>query len=230
MAERGPAPRIPAFDTPAVKWEGLRLRVPEMPSRDEIAAAVASGDPEMAGRWRERRVEVVVAGYNHAVRAVYGADAKRFVRKDLTRSKLYGALSAAADVMCEHDVPPGEWAEWRLRYLLGKGMAEPAFIGQVMNAKTVAKMRGFFRSTAKVDAQPKQDYQRWHYEQMFRAAEAQRRWEWGDEPDGRTAVAATPWYYEMRRAERARGELDPLLNWPSPKNDPTGKRGGGSTR
>lgn len=214
--QRGPRPQVPPLDEPETRWVGTRIRVPDMPTSFAVKDAAAAGDHELAGRSREARVRIVVDAYNAALVKVYGpGEARGYFRPDLTRSKLYPLLCAAADVLCDRDIPPGSWAEWRLAQAKARG-EKPWPIGRVMQPKTVARCWGLWKHEAHVPAEIVKKYDRWHIEQMLRAREAWARWEWGEDPP----MSSTKWYGDMRREERARGELDPLFNWPSPRNSP----------
>lgn len=206
--QRGPRPSVPAFDRPAVRYEGLRSRVPE----PTAAQRAQMGEDAV----REARVSAVVFGFDAALRKVYGG--RGFYCRDITRSKVYPQLVAAADVLCEHDIPPGEWAEWRLGEAKKRG-EKPWALGRVMQATVIHKLRGFFRRTAKADPTPRQDWKPYHLEQRLRAREADLRWKWGDDPP---MLNFPREYTAMRERERQMGDAyaDPLFNWPSPNNKP----------
>jgi hypothetical protein len=206
--QRGERPRIPAFDIPPVRHEGLRARVPEVPSKDidRLGGPVAV---------RGLQVDAVVRGYAVAVRKVYGTS---FYCKDITRTRAYPQLVQAAEILLEHDIPPGEWAEWRLTFAKEKG--EPAWpLGRVMQPASIKKLRGYFRHAGKVDATPRRDWKPYHDEQRYRAREADLLWKWGENPPMLTFPKT---YTDMRAKERKLGKeyADPLYNWPSPNNAP----------
>lgn len=191
---RGPPPRVPAKDPVPREAQGRPL-IPEH-----------TPDPA--------KVQILVECYNAAARAALGPRAPRaFGSSDPERSKHYPALLRAAEALVEHDIAPRAWADWRLDF--AKKTRRHMGVTQVFQAATIVKLRGYFRRNHDLEGGVRSRPERYHFEQMFREREAWKRWEWGDMPDGSSGITAEPWYYEMRRRERAEGHLDPLDLWPS---------------
>lgn len=207
LEKRGPRPSIPGLDRPAVKYPDLRIRIPEMLPDVPV-------DSDYYARLRELQVAALVNGYDGAVRRVYGG--RGFFCKDITRSKIYPALLKAVDVMVAEDIPPGEWAEWRLREAKKQGAwRKPWPLGRVFQPKVVHRLRGYFRHAAKTSPDAVQDWKPWHNEQLYRTREAELTWIWGANPP---MLAFPQWYTKMRAAEIKQGCVDPLELWQSPRN------------
>lgn len=243
MEERGPHPSIPTPDKVPMSYEGWNAYVPELPNayaleahrsassraveraneslRQEGKAPTAESftAEELSAQLRELQALFVVRSYQRAVRHVYGIDVPLFVRRgrsvDLTREKQYPQLVEAARVLCDHAIPPTAWAAWRLEYAKKRGAKKPLGITQIMQPKTIERLRGFFR---KEYVGPSQTllFERWHAEQAYRADEARARWAFGPGVNLRDlGFSYEKWYGDMRRAEIAQGIVDPLDCWPT---------------
>lgn len=195
-SELGPAPVIPPKD-PVPRVSFGHCLIPEQATPATCA-------------------QLLVESFNGASRTVYGVRCPlAFVNSDVSRSKHYQALVKAAEVLVEYDIAPRAWAEWRLGH--AKKVGRRMGITQVFQAKTIEKMRGFYRRS--FDGEPGwvAKPERMHYEQLFRQMEAWSWWRRG-RPRTRpefTPITAAPWYYEMRRKERLQGYWDPLDMWTS---------------
>lgn len=155
----------------------------------------------------EQRARFMVTSYRRAIKKVYGVDWWHFSKGDITKSKWFKALVAAAQAMFDHAVAPEHWAEWRLRHMRSKGSKNAPPITVVMSAKIVSGIAGWFRKDCIMPV-PMAVITQEHRVQFWRSSERWRRWRFhGDE---RAVWQAVPvWYYEMRRAEVYAGHEDP---------------------
>jgi len=170
------------------------------------------------------RVRNLAASYRHAVKEVYGTTCnvlkfctcKQKDRSDcsgecIVKSKVFPALTTAAEVLIEHEIAPEEWAMWRIKNAKKMGQKVPP-ITLVFNAHLIHKYRGWFSRDYDGPRGNRLVLKKENYEQLYRNKEV---WEANrGVPEPWKTVSAPAWYREMREQEVAAGHVDPTDFWP----------------
>ena len=190
---------------PALTPRAVPLTLPPLdplPRLNMDAAKLEEGMSDLA------MVKFLASAYRTAVTEVYGVDCKTLRFGDIAKSKLFPRLKASAEVLREHDVPPGAWAEWYLAGGKKRGKTSAAPITLVFAPATIVKWRGWFRRTYDGASgwvgQPGPD----NLEQLYRRREVVLL-NRGYTPETAVRVAGPPEYVRKRLAEINLGAVDP---------------------
>ena len=156
MSNEGPASPQPSTTEPS-NGDGSDGRgsppprsVPTYPSSDLIMPAMTPGPPQLDPNaieveWADRLAQA----YRGAAEALTGKRCWVFTRGDITRSKHYARLVAAARALIEHEIPPAAWASFSFdvwRDYTRSDKKKPPPVTWVFAEGRIHKNRGWFRS------------------------------------------------------------------------------------
>lgn len=193
---------------------------PVLPPLDPVPTERSGGSSMSAGMTPAYYAGQLVSAYRQAVQSIYGQQSNCYRFKGITeKSKHFGFLLAAAQVMVEEEIAPATWALWWMRKLkTGKddenvsAFAErPPPMRVIFAQSTLRKHHGWFHHDAE-DSSATAKVGRVHLEQMYRHREATNIWR-GMTPR-QARLSTESWYDEMREEECKMGHEDPLDFYP----------------
>lgn len=160
----------------------------------------------------EQKALNVVAGYRHAVQAVYGIKWWHYWKGEIKNAKHYDKLVACGEAMADKGVPAEHWAIWRLTWFkanVKQFASKPPPVWMVMSAKSVSEKSGWFRKDYELPL-PVYVVDWVRREQICRNQESRlfargHRNPWLCLPD---------WYVAKRKAEINDGLVSPFECWP----------------
>jgi hypothetical protein len=180
---------------------------PELPPLCPVRKVKLGYEEIEAGTSAKVMVTLMLQGYEEASHAVYGTGRYAIRMKGVRNLETHARLLKAARWLQDHGIAPGAWAHWQLAYCKKKGDT-PWGPARIFVLSRMEKMEDFFFQDYDGPQGVREEWTDEHREQLYRRQEAMARWE--NKTLNPLLNIGMPWYREMRKAEIARGMVDPL--------------------
>lgn len=121
---------------------------PLIPPQPRIPAVMIPSPPCLReGMSDADKIAMLTRAFRAAYERVFGVPTHVYRGGPPRNPRLRRSLLCAADVMIEYSISPYTWAEWRIRWLTGRGRMERSeiHVPNVLSAATVRKAVTFYR-------------------------------------------------------------------------------------